>query len=511
MMMMIMIEPTMAVRFPAGANFCSSTALSHYRSICHVEDVAAGHVSCRRLPRSGSVNGTWLRRLNSSSFRRRSSLVKNGIRASAEQLGPASDPVKQNGESRYHPSEDIAESMSENREDATLTAAETTRTVIEVNKKATLMISHIFNDEVHENVLWPDLPYVTDEHGNIYFQVKNDEDNLESLTPDNNFVQVIVGFDTSEMMKEMELSGPAEINFRIEGAEDEDSDVDDDDEEEENEDYDEDWVNVLEDEDDDDEDDDDETVGDWAKLETMRSSHPMYFAKKIAQVASDDPIDWMEEAPAGLTIQGLLRPALIEEHSDIQKHMSSNQSRDADIGQVGEIVGNKLEDLQIINGHRHDSESSNDSSIQAEESNKEGVPKNGTTLYKLEIIKIQLILAHGHQASVEVEDFRKAQPDAIALASTKIISRLKSGGEKTTQALKALCWRNKGIQVEEAAIIGVDSVGFDLRVCSGTQIQALRFAFNTRATSEYSAELQLNDMLFPKIHQKPQKREQTSK
>ncbi|TXG71023.1 hypothetical protein EZV62_005958 [Acer yangbiense] len=455
---------------------------ANYRSICHVEDVAGVHVTSRRLPRSGSVNGTWLRRLNSSSFRRRSSLVKNGIRASADQLGSASDPVKQNGESRYHPSEDIAESMSENREDATLTAAETTRTVIEidamlrilkmlkirtdnndcvnVNNKATLMISHIFNDEVHENVLWPDLPYVTDEYGNIYFQVKNDEDNLESLTPDNNFV---------------------------------------------------DWVNVLEDEDDDDEDDDDETIGDWAKLETMRSSHPMYFAKKIAQVASDDPIDWMEEAPAGLTIQGLLRPALIEEHSDIQKHMSSNQSRDADIGQVGEIVENKLEDLQIINGHRHDSESSKDSSIQAEESNKEGVPKNGTTLYKLEIIKIQLILAHGHQASVEVEDFRKAQPDAIALASTKIISRLKSGGEKTTQALKALCWRNKGIQVEEAAIIGVDSVGFDLRVCSGTQIQALRFAFNTRATSEYSAELQLNDMLFPKIHQKPQKREQTSK
>ncbi|KAK2653992.1 hypothetical protein Ddye_013848 [Dipteronia dyeriana] len=115
-----------------------------------------------------------------------------------------------------------------------------------------------------------------------------------------------------------------------------------------------------------------------------------------------------------------------------------------------------------------------------------------------------------HQkASVEVEDFRKAQPDAIALASTKIISRLKSGGEKTTQALKALCWRTKGIQVEEAAIIGVDSVGFDLRVCSGTQIQALRFAFNTRATSEYSAEIQLNDVLFPKIHQKPQQREQT--
>ena len=36
--------------------------------------------------------------------------------------------------------------------------------------------------------------------------------------------------------------------------------------------------------DDDEEDDSDEDLGDWAKLETMSSSHPMYFAKKLAEV-----------------------------------------------------------------------------------------------------------------------------------------------------------------------------------------------------------------------------------
>lgn len=36
--------------------------------------------------------------------------------------------------------------------------------------------------------------------------------------------------------------------------------------------------------DDDEQDDDDETLADWAKLETMQSSHPMYFAKKLAEV-----------------------------------------------------------------------------------------------------------------------------------------------------------------------------------------------------------------------------------
>lgn len=51
--------------------------------------------------------------------------------------------------------------------------------------------------------------------------------------------QVIVGLDASEMLNEMELTGPAEIDFGIEDIEDEDSDLDyeddenDDDDEEE--------------------------------------------------------------------------------------------------------------------------------------------------------------------------------------------------------------------------------------------------------------------------------------
>lgn len=27
------------------------------------------------------------------------------------------------------------------------------------------MFSGLINEEVHENIFWPDLPYVTDEHG----------------------------------------------------------------------------------------------------------------------------------------------------------------------------------------------------------------------------------------------------------------------------------------------------------------------------------------------------------
>ncbi|KAJ6396619.1 hypothetical protein OIU77_021612 [Salix suchowensis] len=198
----------------------------------------------------------------------------------------------------------------------------------------------------------------------------------------------------------------------------------------------------------------------------------------------------------------------MEEHSDIQRHMSANQSRDANINKVGKSVEGKLEESGLVKGSEHKSGSSEDSSIR-EESEKDEVPRNGTSFYKLEMIKIQLISAHGHQTMVEVEDFMKAKPDAIALSAARIISLMKAGGEKITRAFKSLCWRCKGIQVEEAAIIDLDSLGFDLRVCSGTQIQTLRFAFNSQATSEYSAERQLNDLLFPRIQSRLLKKKRT--
>lgn len=432
--------------------------------------------------------------------------MRNRIRAARENSGSASEPINRNEKPKYHPFEEISESPLRGSGDARLTAAETTRTIIEVNSRATLMFSDLISDEVHENIFWPELPYVTDEHGNIYFQVKSDEDILQTLTSENNFVQVIIGLDTMEMISELDLSGPTEIDFGFEEIEDEDSDMDDDDDEDEDEaDSDqEDWVAILDDEED--QVDSDETLGDWAKLDTMRYSHPMYFAKKLAEVVSDDPTHWMDQPPAGLAIQGLLRPAFIEEHTVLHKHKSGHQSSTASINKSEKILGGKVEDLGTISGHSHESNFSKDNSNWAEELEKDDILTNGASFYKLEMIKIQLISAHGHQSVVELEDFTTAQPDAIAHSAANIMSRLNAGAEKATQALRSLCWRCKGIQVEEATLIGVDTLGFDVRVCSGTQVQTLRFAFNTRATSEYSAERQLNDILFPRTQHKLQKK-----
>lgn len=110
----------------------------------------------------------------------------------------------------------------------------------------------------------------------------------------------------------------------------------------------------------------------------------------------------MEQPPASLAIQGLLRPAFIEEQSFIQKRLSDHQSSNADINQVGKIEEDKPEDLGMINGYRDESESSEDGSIRAEEPEKDEIPVNGTSFYRLEMIRIQLFSSHGHPVCLMV-------------------------------------------------------------------------------------------------------------
>ncbi|CAN1793163.1 Uncharacterized protein At3g49140 [Linum perenne] len=420
MMMAMIIEPAVASRFAAGSNLRSSATCNRGGAS---ENIGRLSGNTRRQPRAASSDLPWKRShiSRASSVPKRSVVLKSSIRASAGQS--SSDSSEQNGKVQCDSLEDAANSASEScGEAARLTAEETCRTIVEVNRKATLMVTDLSNEEI----IWPDMPYVTDEYGNVYFNVKNDEDILQQLTSENNFVDV---------------------------------------------------VTVLEDEDDnedDDDDDEDDSVGDWTESETM-DSHPMYFAKKLTQLASDDPVDWMKQPPTGLSMQGVLRPALVEEQASIQRYMSGGQKTETE------------------------PESSDNGSVQADDE---------TSFYKLETTKIHLISADGHQAleglifsshtTVEPDDYRKAKPDVIAHSAAKIMSRLKDGGENVVEALISLCWRCKGIRVEEAEVIGVDALGFDLRVCSGTQVQTLRFAFLSRATSEQSAESQLDELLFPR-------------
>lgn len=40
----------------------------------------------------------------------------------------------------------------------------------QVNSKALLMFSGLLSEEVHENIFWPDLPYITDENGSKFIE-----------------------------------------------------------------------------------------------------------------------------------------------------------------------------------------------------------------------------------------------------------------------------------------------------------------------------------------------------
>lgn len=105
----------------------------------------------------------------------------------------------------------------------------------------------------------------------------------------------------------------------------------------------------------------------------------------------------MEPRPACVVFQGVLRPAFIEENSPIQKHLSANQSSDAEVSKVTE---NKEESTGGINGHEHNTESSEDNaSQQVENDGNSDVSSDETSFYRLEMVQIQVFSAHGHPVS----------------------------------------------------------------------------------------------------------------
>lgn len=114
---------------------------------------------------------------------------------------------------------------------------------------------------------------------------------------------------------------------------------------------------------------------------------------------TDDPIDFMDQPPAGLAIQGLLRPSFLEEHTTLHKQISERTSSDADSNQIEKDDDHKEKGVIQINGHKHESGSSQDSRSW-EELEKDENLGNGTSFYKLEMIRIQLISSNGNQVMV---------------------------------------------------------------------------------------------------------------
>jgi len=160
----------------------------------------------------------------------------------------------------------------------------------------------------------------------------------------------------------------------------------------------EDWIAIFEEEDSDLSD----SLGDWAGLETMRSTHPVEFSGKLAEVVSTDYSVKMDCPSKGLAMLGLIRPAFMEEQSSVHKFLYDEKFPSTDIIDLdGRTKDEQVEEISINDDS--DSESQHQTSIADAHAsvyvsdNDEG-SEIGTSLYKLEIIHIRLVSFYGNQA-----------------------------------------------------------------------------------------------------------------
>nr|GEW26329.1 hypothetical protein [Tanacetum cinerariifolium] len=116
-------------------------------------------------------------------------------------------------------------------------------------------------------------------------------------------------------------------------------------------------------------------------------------------------------------------------------------------------------------------------------------------------MRIELFSVYGVQTPINLQDFRDAEPDILVHSVPDIVAQFSEDTMDCNHALRSLCKKN-GFHVEEANIIGVDSLGMDVRVSTGHEVRTHRFPFKIRATSETAAEKQIQQLLFPRARRK---------
>ncbi|KAG0491993.1 hypothetical protein HPP92_005391 [Vanilla planifolia] len=191
-----------------------------------------------------------------------------------------------------------------------------------------------------------------------------------------------------------------------------------------------------------------------------------------------------------LSIMGFLRPAFVEEESYLRGLFRQNDDFSFDWRDESDKEEEQIAGVQgSVDGETNFN-------------SREERSKTNSTLYKLEIISMELLSVYGDQSSIDLEDFQDAEPDILVHCASAIIERFNEYGMQCDSALISLCRKRKGLAVEAANLIGVDSLGMDVRVFSGLEARTIRFSFNTRAMTEASAENKIRKMLFPRYHRK---------
>ncbi|KAK3414564.1 uncharacterized protein At3g49140 isoform X2 [Eucalyptus grandis] len=347
----------------------------------------------------------------------------------------------------YHPLEEVK--PCKRTRETKLTSAEIARTTVEACSNALLVFPGPVHREPHEQISWAEFQYVVDDYGDIFFEIFDDENILEdrgATSPVNVFIGMdIPVYDNKKMADEYDMSdiGMTEIS------------------------YEDDYLEVMETEVFD-------NAVDWGMPDPSILVHPVYFAKCLTKAVNAEYDKKMDTPSNGLSILGCLRPAFSDEESYLRKLF---QSEDADNHNLD------WKDADVVTLASSDRKGCN------------------SIIYRLEIIRIELFSVYGSQCEIHLQDFLDAEPDILVHSTSAILDRFSEKGIRCNVALKALCKR-KGLHVEGANIIGVDSLGMDVRIYSGTEVRTHRFPFKIQATSEAAAEKQIQQLLFPRSRRK---------
>lgn len=417
---------------------------------CH--DFSSLSFRCRNT--FGSIQPCWF------ATDQESSLSKVRVAADYSDSVPDSKYMRERG---YHPLEEVKERPK--KKDLSLTDVETARTVVEANSKGLLIFPARVHNEPHGHVAWSEFQYVVDDYGDIFFQVP-DNGNILDDDDANNPVTVLIGTDgaiigetsvvTSDFSDHMDIEDSMDMRDDYSKIDTEITDI------------------LIE----------------WGMPVTMRAIHPIYFAKCLTKAIHDNHGEKMDNPSNGVSIVGYLRPAFIEEESYLRSLFRAECNADGQSSNWREEHHREPVSAYGTNGLIDDDKSRIDSS--------DAGSSMESMIYKLEIMTIELFSIYGKQLMIDPQDFQDAEPDLLTNYAPDIIKRIKENNDQCTMALRSLCSRKKGLAVEGASLIGVDSLGIDVRAFSGLEARTVRFSFNAQALSERSAEKKIRRMLFPR-------------
>lgn len=360
----------------------------------------------------------------------------------SDSVPESSNHVRNNG---YHPLEELKD--QKRVRETKLTYAEIAKTTLEANSSALLIFPGTVHREPHEHISWAEYQYVIDEYGDIFFEIPDDENILQDPGASNP-VNIMIGMDIP--LIEKRRLAVAEHSLSESGSNDSFLFND----------------NYFE-------------VGgsdmfEWGMLDTTSSVHPIYFAKCMTKAINMQYAVKMDHPSNGVSILGCLRPAFFDEQSYLRRIFNHGESD-------GYHLDWNDEDLSFgSDGGENCSDS---------------------TIYRLEIMRVELFSVYGVQSAISLQDFRDADPDILVDSTPEIIERFCEKRARADLALRDLCKKN-GLSVEDASLIGVDSLGMDVRVFTGLEVQTHRFPFKVRATSGAAAEKQIQQLLFPRSRRK---------